>query len=424
MSIDLTKTLESLQRKINSFDSTGDEYDLKYLLKAALRGERSTVYTYATEDDLPNLLDDSAGGFDNEMLVYAKDSKQFYFQDFQNKLWKPLPATGFYQGSNAGFLTGGSDPLPGVEYNMETFPFATDIHSSIPGSLPSTTAIQGSSSSNSTSRGYIHSNLDPSNPPPSTSRTSLIHSFPFAISTASLSEVGNLLYVSSSAKGITDARGQQGFHVGGSDPLYPTPGVVFPTLTISNINKFPFSSGNLSVTDHGNMTAPTSLHMGVGSPTKAIIYMGRDFPNDPPRAPTQVEEFPFSSNVTATNIGPSSSYLLYRASVANEEYGYLAGGYRGGNFDPLNTPGLQSSLIEKFPFSSGATLITVGNLTAISGTMTSSSGGISSTEYGYVLPRSQTEPMEKFSFVSDTNAVTAGTPAFLTRLTSHSSNHY
>ena len=90
MSIDLTKTLEALQRKINSFDSTGDEYDLKYLLKAALRGERSTVYTYATEDDLPNLLDDSAGGFENEMLVYAKDSKQFYFQDFQNKLWKPL----------------------------------------------------------------------------------------------------------------------------------------------------------------------------------------------------------------------------------------------------------------------------------------------------------------------------------------------
>ena len=112
MSIDLTKTLEALQRKINSFDSTGDEYDLKYLLKAALRGERSTVYTYATEDDLPNLLDDSAGGFENEMLVYAKDSKQFYFQDFQNKLWKPLPATGFYQGSNSSFQAGGiADPL-------------------------------------------------------------------------------------------------------------------------------------------------------------------------------------------------------------------------------------------------------------------------------------------------------------------------
>lgn len=248
MSIDLTKTLEVLQRKINSFDSTGDEYDLKYLLKAALRGERSTVYHYNTEDDLPNLLDDSAGGFDNEMLVYAKDSKQFYFHDFQNKLWKSVDLNvSPWTGSNAGFIYG-SNPSPGP-----------------------------------------------------TGSISAVQSYPFVTPFTQSSQVGNLTIARNSQAGVRNYIGEESYVAGGTNNV--------PTVDYDTIEKHPNTTGSIPVVDVGSLSTPAYWNTGSSSYTHGFVHKGGSAPGQQPT--DKIDKFQFASSVSSSEVGSVGITVLY-----------------------------------------------------------------------------------------------------------------
>lgn len=331
MSIDLTKTLEALQRKINSFDSTGDEYDLKYLLKAALRGERSTVYTYATEGDLPNLLDDSAGGFENEMLVYAKDSKQFYFQDFQNKLWKPAVVNyPPWLGSNGGFVYGAQPSA--IVSTIRYFPFANPFTSaSAVGNLTTGRVHTVAARDYINEKSYICGGTTAFT---DGTVVATIDSHPNATQSLNVTNVGSLSGPSmqgGSASSMTDAYVQR------QNGTFATPR--------SDIDKVQFSDGSTSGVDFGDLFSPWSSYKAAGI-TDAKNQRGF-FRTD--NTSTGYISFPFSSEigfVGSTFIPRPATPGTGFGATASDTYGYVNGG----------------GVFEKFPFASGSSVTDIAPL--------------------------------------------------------------
>lgn len=124
-----------------------------------------------------------------------------------------------------------------------------------------------------------------------------------------------------------------------------------------------------------------------------------------PTATTAVEKFSFTSDGNATDVGDLTFGRYSAAGQSSDVSGYTSGGIRA--FTPTAPPLL--NIIDKFPFSSDANAIDVGDLTVAR----SRAAGQSSAANGFGYTSGGSAPsssnvIDKFPFASDTNASDVG----------------
>lgn len=398
MAINITNVLDALQRKISSFDSSGNTQDLQYLLSGALRADRSSTIVYDRLNDLPDLTTDSdfAG---QENMVYLRDKENLYFKDYTNRKWKPLPTILYYNvGSNYGFSSGGSPGTATITLNR--FPFSTFTTATDIGDLnPPFGIADGTSSTNSFTEGFIYGATAP--PGEGVKKFNMVN---FTGSSTHISIPSRLNF----SAGCSDLNELKGYNIGGTIPV--------PAQTTA-IDQFDFVSTTARVTV-GNSPVGVYRNKGVSSALKGY------WNGDGPTGSSIIYEFPYSSSVTVSNIGslnpitsplPAPVNALDTTPNSSTLYGYFSGGLRG----PGNAI---VSKIEKFPFTVPFTNSSqIGDLTVArfgtSGTNSQtegfSSGGVS-------FPGPTVNTIDKFPFSSDTNASDAGD---LTLITYRSGGH-
>ena len=225
---------------------------------------------------------------------------------------------------------------------------------------------------------------------PST-RSNVIDKFPFAISSGTATDVGDLTGNSRAALTGNSSR-EDGFASGGFDG----------STQVRKIDKFPFSISNGTATDVGNLSGNKIEASPQSSPTDGFTSGGG--------ASTifaRIDKFPFSiSSGTATNIGDLTQSRYKLSGQSSEIDGYASGGNSSG-------PSVSNqSMIDKFPFSiSSGNATDVGDLSTVrqqlaghsSGTDGFTSGGTAPTTPSFITI------IEKFPFaISSGTAVTVG----------------
>lgn len=387
MAIDITNVLDALQRKISSFDSSGDTFDLQYLLSSALRADRSSTIVYDTQQDLPDLLSDSdfAG---RENLAYVRSDETVYFKDYTNRLWKPLPTILYYNvGSNYGFSSGGG-PGTTTGVTLDRFPLVAPFTTSTDiGDLNPTSGIQdATSSTNSFTEGFVHGGVAPPG-----ERVSKFNMINFTGSSTHITIPIRTIY----SAGCSDLNELKGYNIAGVNPG--------PSITTA-IHQYDFASTTPRALV-GNTPNPVERNTGVSAATRG--YWNGDLGGS-----TTIFEFPYSSSATVTSIGnlnpvspplPAPAAATFTAGNSSKTNGYFSGGTR--------EPGINIvAQIEKFPFSAPFTNATdIGNLTVAR----HSASAVNSETEGFVsggvsVPTSPVNTIDKFSFASDASAVDAG----------------
>jgi len=229
--------------------------------------------------------------------------------------------------STHGFnIAGGQNP--GFVCSIESFPFSMGFSSSCLGVL-GTTATEGYVGTSSPINGYLSGGGGP---------LSCISKFPFA---------GPLLVIT--AGGLTQARDSgsgassytHGYDAGGA-PVGPA----------NNIQKFSFQS-DASATNIGTMS-PVSRrsHAGISSCTNGYA-VGGGYP-----VKTTVTRYPFSSDAGGTDISNLSTAIERLGGSSSITHGYFFGGNTSGT-----GAGPFSTGICRFPFASDTSNASVGNLT-------------------------------------------------------------
>lgn len=124
-----------------------------------------------------------------------------------------------------------------------------------------------------------------------------------------------------------------------------------------------------------------------------------------PLQTTRIDKFPFSTDANSTFVGDLTVKRRYGIGQSSSEYGYTSGG------DATPTvPGLYTNLIDKFPFATDTDATDVGDLTA--GRW--NGAGQSSGEYGYTTggggypPSLEFTTIDKFPVAADANATAVG----------------
>ena len=193
---------------------------------------------------------------------------------------------------NNGFVTGGTTPsVAGLVLAIDTFPFtissgtATDAGDL---SIPMSATVEHASSDN----GFLSGSAAPTVEPRG---LSTIQKFPFVISGATGTDVGDLSIQKSAGYGQSSAT--DGFNSGGVswNPSSPTN---FDHTT--QIDKFPFSISSGTSTDVGDL----NLIMQLGSSQNSFVdgfMTGGAGQNGSPIS--DMQKFPFANAVSSTNVG-------------------------------------------------------------------------------------------------------------------------
>ena len=173
---------------------------------------------------------------------------------------------------------------------IDRFPFATDTNASDVGNL--TVARYTSGGQQSSTHGYTSGGGQG----PGYSHTDVIDKFPFAVSTANATDVGNLNNI------VFGSAGQSSFthgHRSGDQNSHPSVSPPFPTIIfINDIDRFPFAT-DTNATDLGDMLASNKTVAGFSSNAFGYIAGGNTSPNSGVYS-NVIQKFPFSSTFTTT----------------------------------------------------------------------------------------------------------------------------
>ena len=271
-----------------------------------------------------------------------------------------------FQGSNYGFVTGGSST------DITKFPFASDGNATDLGDLTQSAAIYSGQSSGT--HGYCTNN----------SGGNKIEKFPFT-SNANATDIGDLADASIGAGG-GQSSSTHGYTAGGR---------------FTYIQKFSFTTDGDATTNSGGLAVSTGAAAGQSDAINAFGYVtGGTIP--PSIFRNDIQKFSFASEAAATDIGNLTMARYYMSGQSSETHGYTTGGTQGSG----PTASTIRDRIDKFSFSSGGSATDVGNLLE---SKTSNTAGQSSTVSGYTsggLPT--TYQIEKFPFSTDANATDVG----------------
>ena len=176
--------------------------------------------------------------------------------------------------------------------------------------------------------------------PGSSSNTTDIEKFPFAISSGTATDVGDLSALTTRHSGQSSST--NGFKAGGGPP------------NISTIDKFPFSISGGTATDVGDLPAVRNNVAGVSSHNNGYAINGQPFVDD-------IMMFPFAiSSGTATDVGNLTLACSLSTGVSGMDNGFKAGG-----INPGLTP-TRNNVIDKFPYSiTSGTATDAGDLTEV-----------------------------------------------------------
>jgi hypothetical protein len=283
-----------------------------------------------------------------------------------------------FQGTVAGFVSGGSPP---AQNTIEKFPFATDTNSVDTGGDLLTILVEGAGASSPTF-GYTVGGYFP----PTTSAVNTIQKYPFAISSGTSSDVGDLTGIFRALQGQNISSGISGYIGSGATP---------PGVTATNtINKFPFAT-DTNASDIGDTTQARSTPAGQSSFVSGYLSGGAT------AGPTQVntiDKFPFATNSNATDVGDISAARRNVGGTSSSTNGYTSGG--------INVSDSNTNIIDKFPFATDTNATDVGDLTqsryGIAGVSSLSSGYSAGGGPGSI------NTIDKFPFATDTNATDVG----------------
>ena len=272
-----------------------------------------------------------------------------------------------FQGSNYGFVTGGSST------DITKFPFASDGNATDLGDLTQSAAIYSGQSSGT--HGYCTNN----------SGGNKIEKFPFT-SNANATDIGDLADASIGAGG-GQSSSTHGYTAGGR---------------FTYIQKFSFTTDGDATTNSGGLAVSTGAAAGQSDAINAFGYVtgGTILPST---VRNDIQKFSFASEAAATDIGNLTEGRFYMSGQSSETHGYTTGGQNGYSGPTLST---NSDRIDKFSFSSNGNATDVGNLLQAK---YGGSAGQSSTVSGYTSGGSPTTyHIEKFPFSTDADATDVG----------------
>jgi hypothetical protein len=290
---------------------------------------------------------------------------------------------GSFQGSVAGFASGGYI-MPGGSSNViDKYPFATSTSNATDhGDL--TQGRYGATSQSSDLHGYTSGGATGG---PS---TNTIDKFAFAYA-GNASDVGDLSEVVYTSGGSSSKQFGLGF---GAGRVYPTSSNI--------IQKIPFSVDSFSF-DIGDLSVARGFAAGQSSTTHAYNSGGE--PTSGATALNVIDKFPMAatSYALASDVGDLASASTRHTGQSSTTHGYSSG---GGTWPP----GTSGATIQKFLFASDSNATSVGSLTAARWTGSGSSSTVEGYTNGGNAPPSYTNvsTIDKFPFSTDFNAVSVG----------------
>ena len=324
-----------------------------------------------------------------------------------------------FQGQTAGFAIGNETPMS-LPNNVEKFPFATDANAiSLAERLgDGHTGLTGISSSTTA---YAIGGVGLQNSP--VNRYSIrAHRFPFAVDGSSTPTFMVYSTIWGGRTGMTPhASSTHGYLTGGLRGVPYQPGVP-PSVTTTEMYRFPFAEEGTNTSSIGDLTTATHSAGGHSSTTHGYltggdtgvppsIAFGPTGNGPPDQFKIEIQKFPFASSANSANIANLTERRRAIRENSSFTHGYASGGRH------INTPGgfppaaANRSMIDKFPFSTDANSTNVGDL------IQNISAGAShtSTTHAYGsggrVPQPspfKTNAIEKFPFASEENSTDVG----------------
>lgn len=251
-------------------------------------------------------------------------------------------------GNNFGYASGGVSPPTTIINVIQRFPFAAaTTNSSDVGDLSGVRSAAAGQSSQT--HGYSSGGAIPAS-------TTIIDRFPFAVSSGlTASNIGNLTQSRSSPVGQSS-----------TTHGYSSSGVIAPPATYSNvIDRFPFADSTVTATDVGDLTVARVYPGGHSSTTHGYTSGGES--SSPANGINIIDRFPFSAATTnATDVGDlSAARLGVSAGQSSTDFGYISGGFTVLANPVFPSPQFAgTNVIDRFPFAATTTnAADVGDLT-------------------------------------------------------------
>ena len=404
--INIQNLLNQLSSLAGAADSTQSVEYLSDLSNAVLQANNiNGVIEYTSKKDLPTPIDSSAlgriyfiparadytadGSFDSQGISGGDASGAFYYakqiSDSAGGYSRITTTTDdrtappySFQGSNHGYITGGQTTNV-YQNTIQRFSFTSDANATDVGDMAAN-VFSRPSGQTSTYHGYNstgNSSLGSTVPIPQ--RSAEVRRFSFA-SSANATDVGFLTI--GHTLGTGQSSSTHGYHTGGPP-------------SASNIEKFPFSAGNVTAGSvvAGTTTTPNARE-SVGLSSETNGYITGDYVSPY----IDIEKFSFASDGNATDVGNLFSNRNGGAGQSSTTHGYTSGG-RTSSF---------SDIIDKFPFASDGNATNVGDLTDAknftSGNSSTTHGYTSGGQDGPSSTSNQENVIEKFPFSSDNNS--------------------
>lgn len=289
-------------------------------------------------------------------------------------------------GLTSGYTSGGLSPGPTNTNTIDKFPFATNANATDVGDL--TVVRNRAAGQSSTASGYTSGGYQPA---PAVSYN-VIDKFPFA-SNANATDVGDLTIVRNATAGQSSS--SHGYTSGGIPSPLP--------LGNNTIDKFPFAS-NTNATDVGDLTVGRYTVAGQTSSVSGYTSGGSKNAGSAAAPQNTIDKFPLAADANATSVGSLTRAAREVAGQNSTVSGYTS----GGTINPGPTSAT-SNVVDKFPFSTDASAVSVGNLTV----SRALGAGQSSIDFGYTsgglaLPASWYNTIDRFPYASDASATDVG----------------
>jgi hypothetical protein len=295
-----------------------------------------------------------------------------------------------YQGTVAGYTSGGRSTPTSATNVIDKFPFASGGNATDAGDLSVARAAQGGNSSQVS--GYSSGGITTVTVP--YVFTDTVDRFPFTSFTTA-TDVGNLVQATGFIRSGSQSSTTHGYTTGGNIP--PTPS----DTSTNAIQRFPFQASFATATDVGDLVATKSDSYGSSSSEHGYSAGGL------PTSIIRIERFDFAAVGNSADVGVLSEAMEGGASGSSKTHGYAVGSVA------VSAPTNKSDIL-KFGFASLSSSVNIGDLLSAVYWNT----GQSSVEYGYssggnngtpVVPAPFTvNVIEKYSFVSDGNGVDSG----------------
>ena len=304
--------------------------------------------------------------------------------------------------ASSGFASGGAISVSNVTNSISKYPFAAEIISTDVADI--TVARTGASGTSSSSNGYTAGgHTHPFNSSPG-SASNVIDKFPFAISSGTGSDVGDLAVAMTLNAGAQSAT--HGYVMGGTNDINAADPA--PVTFMTDIQRFPFSTP-VSVSNTRDLSEGRYALSGHSNPTYGYAAGGIGI-LAPAQLKDTIDKFPFAYDANAADLGDLTVARGFVGGVSSGSHGYVGGGsnHPDKTFVEFNT-------IDKFPFSTDTNATDVGDLAS----ERYAASGQSSNAYGYYVGGSSKEnretttnyldTIEKFSFASDGKVANVGT---------------